>query len=217
LATKRLIAEQVLYRIDGGNPDVSSPVQFPDVYKALEQIINSMFNMRQFSVNLPSGETVPDGLSIATYTDITVVSRGTYSTSTLPVIPASLPKNVGIFNIQVAQSLTNVVPLTFIPLLRGQQHLLSTDLLLNNLLGQIGYTPSNLSIQYTQDITLLGITKVDMDLVVFEMSQYNETDLLPIPSNMEADIINQLVAQFSPVTPETGIVNLLTTSGQKAQ
>lgn len=217
MATKRLIAEQVLYRIDGGNPDVSSPVQFPDVYKALEQIINSMFNMRQFSVNLPSGETVPDGLSIATYTDITVVSRGTYSTSTLPVIPASLPKNVGIFNIQVAQSLTNVVPLTFIPLLRGQQHLLSTDLLLNNLLGQIGYTPSNLSIQYTQDITLLGITKVDMDLVVFEMSQYNETDLLPIPSNMEADIINQLVAQFSPVTPETGIVNLLTTSGQKAQ
>lgn len=217
MATKRLIAEQVLYRIDGGNPDVSSPVQFPDVYKALEQIINSMFNMRQFSVNLPSGETIPDGLSIATYTDIAVVSRGTYSTSTLPVIPASLPKNVGIFNIQVAQSLTNVVPLTFIPLLRGQQHLLSTDLLLNNLLGQIGYTPSNLSIQYTQDITLLGITKVDMDLVVFDMSQYNETDLLPIPSNMEADIINQLVAQFSPVTPETGTVNLLTTSGQKTQ
>lgn len=213
--TKRLVSDQILMRLYGGFPDVSNPVQPEDIWKATEQIVNQQFRLQQFNINLPSAETIPDGLSIATYEDVDVVSSGSKSKSTLPVIPVSLPKNVGIFSIKTAQSLGGNVPqLEFLPLLKGQWELLQSDSLLCNLLGQVGYTPSNSYVTFTQDVTLYGVTKVDMDLVVMDMSLYGENDILPIPSSMEQEIINQLMAIFSPVTPETGQVNNLTTFGQ---
>jgi hypothetical protein len=212
--TKRLLSDQVLFRLYGGFPDVAAPVQQEDIWLAIDQLINNTFRLQQFNSNLPSGETIPDGLSIATYTDITVTSTNGKAKATLPIIPISLPKNIGIYDVRTAESLPPSVYLEFIPLVRGQYQLLSTDKLLNNLLGQVGYTPSNGYITFTQDITLYGVTKVDMDLVVFDMSLYSQTDPLPIPASMEADIVNQLVAQFSAVTPESAQVNLLTNFGQ---
>ncbi len=215
LLTKRLISDQTLYRLYGGEPDSSAPVQKEDVFKATEQLINSMFRMEQFSSNLPSGETIPNGVMIATYTDITVSSYGNLSKATLPVIPISLPRNLGIYNISPAASLPAVNGLfSFLPLAKGQRELLRTDTLLNDLLNQVGYEPRNKDVVFTKDITLMGITKVDMELCVFDMSLYSETDVLPIPSSMEAEIVNTLVSQFSPVTPESGKVNLITTAEQ---
>jgi hypothetical protein len=215
MLTKRLCSDQILYRLYGGYPDVANPVQPEDIWKALEQIVNQQFRLQQFSVNLPSGESIPDGLSIATYEDVTVTSSGSKSKAILPVIPVSLPKNIGIFLIRTAASLgANIPQLDFIPLLKGQWELLQSDDLLCNLLNQVGYTPANSYVTFTQDITLYGVTKVDMDLVVFDLSGVSETDILPIPASMEQDVINQLMAIFSPVNPETGQVNLLTTAGQ---
>ncbi len=215
LLTKRLISDQTLYRLYGGEPDSSAPVQKEDVFKATEQLINSMFRMEQFSSNLPSGETIPNGVMIATYTDITVSTYGNLSKATLPVIPISLPRNLGIYNISPAASLPAVNGLfSFLPLAKGQRELLRTDTLLNDLLNQVGYEPRNKDVVFTKDITLMGITKVDMELCVFDMSLYSETDVLPIPSSMEAEIVNTLVSQFSPVTPESGKVNLITTAEQ---
>ena len=215
LTTKRLISDAVLTRIGGGYVDSAFPVQKEDVWKALEQMINSMFKMQQFSDNLPSGETIPEGSSIATYTDISVTSGNGFSKASLPVLPISLPKNIGVYGVFSAASITSIPQIQFIPLQRGQRNLLKTDLLLNNLMNQIGYEVQNNFVVFSQDITLLGITKVDMDLVVFDMSLYGETDILPIPSNMEEDIVNKLVAMFGVVNPESGSVNLLTTAGQQ--
>lgn len=216
LLTKRIISDQVLMRLFGGEVDVSSPVQKQDVFKATEQLVNSMFRMEQFQSNLPAGETIPNGVMIATYTDITVTQYGDFSKATLPVIPISLPRNLGIYNIAPAASLTtNVGHFAFIPLQRGQKELLRTDKLLNQLLGQVGYEPRNNDVVFTQNLLLTNITKVDMELCVFDISLYGETDILPIPSSMEADIVNTLVSQFAPVTPETGKVNLLTSIGQQ--
>ena len=67
MSTKRLISDQILYRLNGGSPDNSFPVQLPDVYKALEQKVNAKFQIRQFDTNLPQGETIPDNLCIGVY------------------------------------------------------------------------------------------------------------------------------------------------------
>lgn len=215
--TKKILSEQVLFRLYGGDYDISSPVQFPDVYKAIEQIVNSMFKMEQFNSNLPSGETIPNGVMVATYTDVTVSGHGDVSKATLPVFPISLPKNMGIFGIAPAMSLTSLQGhFSFIPLMRGQKDLLRTDTLLNDLMGQIGYEPRNTDVVFTKNCTLLGITKVDMELLVMDISLYSETDILPIPASYEDDIVTALVNKFSPVQPETGQVNLLTSSGQNA-
>lgn len=215
LITKRLISDQTLFRLYGGMPDSSAPVQKEDIFKATEQLINSMYRMEQFQANLPAGETIPNGVMIATYTDVSVSGYGNFSKSTLPVIPISLPRNLGIYNIKPAMSLNLTTSFSFIPMQRGQFDLLRTDTLLNSLLNQVGYEPRNNDVVFTSNIYLLGITKVDMELCVFDMSSYSETDVLPVPSSMEADIVNTLVAQFSTVIPESGKVNLLTTDGQQ--
>lgn len=214
--TKRLLSDAILFRIGGGNVDIASPVEKTDIFKAIEQLINSMFRMEQFTQNLPNGETIPSGVMIATYTDIDVVTYGNVSKSSLPVIPISLPKNIGIWGITPAMSLSLTYSDQFIPLMRGQNQLLRSDTLLNDMMGMIAYEPRNSDVVFTKNLILLGITKVDFELLVFDISTYSETDILPIPSSYEADIVNTLVAQFGSVRASNSVVNLLTTYDKAA-
>lgn len=206
--TKFVVAEQVLFRLAGGVPDTNFPVQHEDVYKALEQKVNSLFKLKHFDTTLPSGETMPDNAMIATYTDVAVTADGQRSKATLPIIPISLPKSAGIALVYSTEG----VP--FIPVQRGQMALLRTDSLLNDLMGQIAYEPKNNTVTFSKDITLLGISTVTMELCVLDVSQYSVTQTLPIPADMEQRVIDELVQQFSPVTAESGVVNPFTTAAQ---
>ena len=162
---------------------------------------------------MPSGETIPDSTMIATYPNNTVTSTSNgKSTTPLPINPISLPKNMGIFLIYDP----NNPDIMFIPLQRGQLSLLKADTLLNDLGGQIGYDAKNNIITFTKDLTMLGISSVTQELCVFDMSQYSSTAVLPIPADMEEKIIIELVQEFSQVTPESGIVNPITSANQKA-
>lgn len=219
--TKRLISDQVLFRLYGSLPDSSATVQKYDVYKALEQKINAKFKLTQFSQTLPNGQTIPDNLMIATYEDVPVTRTfNEQSVATLPVMPISLPIGMGINEIR---PVLNQIPTgdrmlgsPMIPLQAGQDFLLQADKLLNGLMGQVGYTPSQSKVIFTTDLTTLNVTKVDMKLVVFDLSQYGETDPLPIPSDMEEILVSELYAQFAPVQPERGIINPITTFGDQA-
>ena len=208
--TKKVIAEQTLFRLAGGVWDTSFPVQEPDIYKAIEQKINGLFKLHQLDTNLPSGETIPEHAMIAVYENNTVTSVNEWSTADLPIMPISLPKNMGIFLVYDPE----FPDMPFIPILRGQTALLKTDKLLSDIMGQISYEPQNNKIKFNKDLTTLGITVVTMELLVFDISQYSETQNLPIPSDYQERIVNELVAQFSPVTPESGIVNPFTTANQ---
>lgn len=204
MSTKKIIGEQVLFRLAGGVSDTSFPVQDFDVWKALEQKVNSLFKLKHFDTTLPSGETIPENTMIATYENVAVTSNdnGT-SQSTLPIIPISLPKNVGIFLIYDPA----FPDMPFIPLQRGQKAMLRVDEILGNIMGLIAYEPKNNVIIYNQDITLFDIDEVTMELCVLDMSQYGITDRLPIPADMEERLVNELVMEFSPVVAESGAVN----------
>lgn len=208
--TKKIVSDQVLYKLAGGYPDNAFPIDERDVWKALEQKVNSLFKLRHFDTTLPSGETIPENAMIATYEGVTVTSSGQQSYSTLPVTPISLPKNVGIYLIYDA----NYPDYYFKPLQRGMRGLLRTDNLLSDTLGLISYEPKNNRVVYSKDLTLLGVSSVTMELCVFDISNYSATAELPIPSDYEERIVNELVAEFSPVTAESGIVNPFTTAGQ---
>lgn len=207
MLTRRLLSDQVLYRLYGGPPDSSAAVQQEDVEKGAEQKINAKFRMRQFE-NLSGGETIPDGMTMATYEGITVTSSGDRSKATLPVMPVSLIRNMGIFDVRYQDN-------SFIPLQPGQRNLLRVDTLLNDLLNQVGYEPKGMTINFTKDITLYGWTTVDMDLIVSDFSSLSETDPIPVPADYEEILINELVAQFSPVQPEAATVNAFTTANQQ--
>jgi hypothetical protein len=220
MSNKRLLSDQVQFRLEGSFPDASASVQRQDIYKAIEQKINAKLKMEHFTVTLQQGETIPDNLFLAFYENIAVTSYGGKSKSTLPVMPASLPRNMGIFEITpvipTGNNQTDLDGSPFIPLQAGQEFLLKSDKLLNSLMGQVGYTPQGKTIVYTKNLPLLGVSSVNMQLAVFDISQYGETDTLPIPSSMEERIINELVQQFGNVTPEIGAVNPYTSANQKA-
>jgi len=195
MATKKILAEQVRYRLDGGYPDISASVQEEDVYKALEQEINSMFKMQHYSVLMPTGESIPDNLYIATYENIAVEKFGNKSKSTLPVMPISLPKNQGIHQVYDPNS-----PDTpYIPIKSSQKALIRVDSLLDGMLGQNYYYPNGKTIVYSKDLTLLGVSEVTMELIVMDFNQYTVTDMLPLPSDMETALIDAVIQRFVPV------------------
>lgn len=222
MSSKRIISDQVLYRISGGYTDVGFQTDERDIWKALEQKINSKFRLNQFQVNLPSGGTIPDNLCLATYENITVTrTSNERSKCTLPAIPISLPRNAGINEIRPVLNATDsgerMLGNPLIPLQAGQSFLLQADSLLNSLMGQWGYEVNGKTVIFTKDLTTYDITKVDIKLVVFDISQYGVTDVLPIPSDYEEELVNELVMQFAPVSSETGRVNNPTNIGQLPQ
>lgn len=208
--TKKLISDQVLYKLNGGVPDSAFPVDERDIWKALEQKINGLFKLHHFDTTLPSGETIPENTMIATYENNTVVSDNERSYALLPIQPISLPKSVGIYLVYDP----NYPDMPFIPIQKGQRALLRTDSLLSDIMGQISYEPNNNRIIFNKDITTLGIDVVTMELCIFDISQYTINQYLPIPSDYEEKIVNELVQEFSPVTAETGQVNNWTTAAQ---
>lgn len=215
MSTKYRLAEQVRFKLEGGYPDVAAAVQQPDVYVAIDQLINSLFKTQHYQETLASGETIPNNLMLATYTDVEVLpyNKGLLSYSLLPVIPVSLMRNMGITEVYDENNPQNL----FIPLMAGQNILLRSQPLINDLLGQIGYTPYRDRIIYTTNLLLLNIPirTVSMRLLVFDIDQYDIYTPLPIPRDMENDIVDALVAKFAPVTPEPNLVDNFSTATQK--
>jgi len=208
-STKYLLAEQVQIRLAGGFRDANQPVQNEDIVKAIEQIINSMFQMQYYNATLPTGETIPDNLMIAFYENIPVTTLGDKSQAELPVIPISLPRNMGVY--RVTDSKDN----DFIPVPLGQGALLRADKLLNDLLGNVWFEIRKNIVIFSKDILLLGIDTVNMYLIVMDISLYSNTEPLPIPASMEEEIVEKAFAKFATVTPETGIVNNYSSATQK--
>jgi hypothetical protein len=211
MSTKRFFSDQVLYKLYGGPPDSAAPVQKYDVWAALGQKVNALFKLHYLDTTLPSGETIPENAMIATYEGNTVVSSGEKSYALLPVYPISLPMNMGIYLVYDP----NFPDMPFIPMQKNMTALLRTDNLLSDIMGQISYTPGQDRITFNNDLTTLGIDEVTMELCIMDIADYSETQELPIPVDYEERIINELVAQFSPVQPETGTINPITSLGQQ--
>ena len=199
--TKRFISDQVLLRLTGGFPDVAVAVEKFDIFPAIEQWINAKFKLKHFQETLSSGETIPEGVSIATYTGIAVTSATGCSYATFPITPISLPRNLGVFDINDGANYH------FIPVQRGQIAMLGADFITDTLLGQVVYEVGNNRVKFSSDITLMGKNTVNMDLMVFDMSLYGETDTLPLPKDMEAQLVDDLYKMFAPITPEPAIDN----------
>ena len=197
---KRQIADAVLFKVQGGYVDVASPVQYPDVYKAIEQKMNADFKMQHFSQTLASGDCIPEHAMIATYEDVAVTPYldGLKSIATLPVMPISLPRNMGVFEIYDPKYPQNL----FIPLLPQQEILLRSQPLINDVLGQVSYTPYRNKVIFNTNLPLLNnaaTSTVEMRLLVMDISTYGEGDALPIPPDYEAGLIEYLVKIFMPM------------------
>jgi hypothetical protein len=192
--TKYKIAEQAVRILNGGEIPVASKVKINEAKLAVEQVLNKMLKMEYLNVNVPSGELIPNGASIATYEGITVEQYGTSrSKSVLPAMPLKLPRGIGVYQIFDPENMD----CPFIPLEMGQFGLLKSQPLINNLLGQVGYEWYGTDIIYTSDLTQPDPITVTIRLVVLDMSQYSDYDILPLPADMEWDAVQEVVKLFA--------------------
>lgn len=194
-ATKYRLAEQILLKLTGGSIQTASKVQLSDISLAIGQKINELYKAQHFSVTLASGETVPDNLMLATYNGIAVTSLGERSVATLPIMPISLPRNVGVFQVYDSVDTSN----EYIPYQAGQFNLFSKLPLISDLLKQTGYEVQGNQLIFSRDITLLGVKTVNARLVVMDINNYDDFSPLPISADMESLIIDSVFDKFAPV------------------
>jgi hypothetical protein len=191
------LAEQAYSLIEGGDPGVASSISINELKISVGQVINQKLRIDYFNAGLKLGEAIPNSTVIAKYDNVLVTQNGTgRSKATLPVKPLSLPRNMGVWSIYIP----NEPEKEFIPLQMGQSNLLKSQLMINDLLGQVGYEVRGLDIYFTKDLTQMSyvtisgvrFTYVNVELAILDVSKYGDYDILPVPPEMEWEIVQEV-------------------------
>lgn len=186
------LAEQILSLIEGGKSGVASSITTNEIKISIGQVLNQKLRIDYFNTGLKLGEAIPNTAVIAKYDDIPVVKYGATSKTTLPVKPLSLPRNMGVWSIYMSDDAS----VEFIPLQMGQSNLLKSQLMINDLLGQVGYEVRGLDVYFTKDITKPSGTSVNMELSIMDISNYGDYDILPIPPEMEWEVVQEVFKMY---------------------
>lgn len=193
------ISEQIISLIEGGDVKAGSSISIPEIKIMVGQVINALLKTEYFSVNMRMGEVIPNGSVLAFYENIAVESSNGKSQATLPVKPIKMPRNMGIWAVYPKYTTDSNYDYDneLIPLQMGQGGLIKSQVLLNSLLGQVGYENFGDKLIFTKDIkALFPDVVLAMRLAIMDVSQYGDYDALPLLPEQEIDVINQVVKIF---------------------
>jgi len=191
--SRYVISEQIqrLYArfLDKDNP--SDIISIPEVSLLVSQAINKILKL-EVSESFKAGLVDIPKCSLIEYT-ATVVSDSGNSRSyiALPVIPLTLPLNMGIWSIAA----TNAAMTPYIPI-PAQDVLVFQGANLSYLEGQIGYYVQGKKVFFTKDITLSAngsISSVILNILASDFSQLTDTDMLPISPEVESAVITEVL------------------------
>jgi hypothetical protein len=202
--TRYKIAEQVMLLINGGRVGNASKVHINEIKIAVNQVANQALRMEYFQVNVPMQEMIPNGAAVATYENVLVEAYKNVSKSVLPCYPLKLPRGMGVFQIfQPAD-----VNAQFIPLESSMAALISSQPVLNELLGYTGYEVYGTDVVYTRDLTTPPTpVYVTMRLVVLDIDQYSDYDILPVAPEQEWQIIAEVARMYGAEPPADKLVD----------
>jgi len=195
------LAEQVLLKLESGIADVINKVQIEDIIAAVGQKVNSILKLQQFTDVLQMGDTIPNNLMVATYPNIPITSIGTRCKATLPIQPVSLIRNMGVYMIDMYEDFR----CPFIPIQLGLFAMLQGQLGISDLLGQVGFECVGNEIWLTKDLTINNVSEIYMRLLVFDINSYSDYDGLPIPQDMQWQIIDEVYKSFIPSEAQQAI------------
>jgi hypothetical protein len=186
--TKKKIAEQV-QRLLKGNPIISARIHINDIKLLVEQVSNQLLKADHFSVNMPEGDTIPNNAMIFTYDNVPVTTyKTTKSKCTLPSMPISLPRNVGVLHV----SKIDAIDEPFVPIPSSLYGIVKPQSLLGDLSGLIGYEVIGKDIIFTKNLPGISINSVFIRLVGVDLSQLTDYDMLPLSSDMEAQVVQNV-------------------------
>lgn len=211
------LSEEILKMISGGDIQAATNISINEVKISICQVVNQLLKVEHLNVNMKMGEMIPNGSVLGLYEGIDVTSYGTgKSKATLPVKPIKLPRNMGVFAIYPKFDTEGVYEYDkeFIPLQMGQSSLIKSQLMISDLLGQVGYETYGLDVVFTKDLKLIFPNiKLAMRLAIMDVSQYGDFDILPILPEMEWQVKQEVIKMYSGV----GISDLLVDSSTKQQ
>lgn len=197
MTTKYKISEQI-QRLLAGNPVISARVQKGDIQLLVEQVANKLLKTEFFNVNMADGDTIPPNCMIYTYDNVPVsVYKTTKSSCTLPSMPINLPRNMGVFHI----SKTDAIDEPFVPIQSGLAGIIKPQELLGDLSGLVGYEVFGSQVVFTKNLVGMGVTNVFIRLVGVDLNTVDNYTILPISSDMEAEIVNTVYAMIVQLPP----------------
>lgn len=180
MATNRnLLAEQIqrIYSRNIDREDVSR-LDLREIKLLITQAVNFLIKPEIFQ----RGDI--SGCILASY-DIAKQTSGGCDYITLPVVPVSLPKEQGIHRVYPQGCSTQA----YIPIQTNDFQIVQGTPSMY-IEGQVGYFYEGHRISFTKTVAAI----VTVKLVVYD--PVNDTDILPIPPEMEAQVIEFVLQQF---------------------
>lgn len=192
--TKNILSEQIqrIYAryIDKGNE--SDVIDIREIKLLVNQSINKVLKL-QVAESFKAGMIDVPKCNIVEYTcAVTSQSGNSRAFITLPVIPITLPMDMGIWSISAA----NAAMTPYIPI-PAQDVIVFQGTNLSALEQQVGYYVQGKRIYFTKDITTVAngsITSVLVNLLVADFSTQGDNDLLLISPEVENSIIEDVLA-----------------------
>ena len=193
MATKAIISEQVqrIYArfLDKNNP--SDVIDIREVMLLVSQAINKILKL-EVAESFKAGLVDIPKCSLIQYTaSVTADATNNRSFITLPVIPLTLPLDMGIWSISASgAAMTPYIPIP------AQDVLVFQGANLKYLEGQVGYYVQGKKVFFTKDLTLAGngsISSVIINILASDFSQFGDNDMLPISPEVESAVITEVL------------------------
>jgi hypothetical protein len=188
MITKGKITDQILRLYTGGSPNDEKEISRGDINLLVGQVINRLLKLEHASVNMGSGDMYPPHTLITQYkislSGFTNVDGSmTDKFAKLPVMPISLPRNMGVWSVSMSGT-------EFIPLQSGQETMISSQDQLQYLENQIGYYVEGDVVRFTKDPS--G-SFINIKLLIIDPTVLGEYDYLAIPAEMEEAVVKEVL------------------------
>lgn len=206
--TRHKLYEQIVRIATGSDQAMASSFERMEVMEAMGQVINKLLKTEAYTA-MGDGDVPPNGFVIATYDNVAITQYKTnFSQLILPATPIRLPRNMGVFHIGPVDD-----PFTsWIPVPSGLYQMISSEPLISDVLGQKSYEVHGNKVTFTSDLTADLITAALVKLVVMDISAYTDFDPLPIPAEMEIDVITGTLEVLGIKVPENDKVDPISES-----
>ena len=194
------ITEQIYRVYSGGNPSDDSEITKKEIKSLVSQSINKLLKSEYLGVNRKDGDYFPPHSMISTYNVGSISGyETTKSKAKLPVIPISLPRDMGVWSVAPSGDADQ----QYIPLQSGQYTLLSSQDVLQYLDDQVGYYVDGQYLIFTKNITQspYSVSALKVRLLTIDATTLDDYDIVQIPADMEDSVIKD-VLQFLGVVPK---------------
>lgn len=212
MTTLGKITEQIFRLYNGGDPSSDQEITKKEIELLVLQSVNKLLKIETLQVNYALGDNFPPHTAIATYDNVTTTAlTDDFCKAALPAQPISLPRGMGVWSItkRIETSSGSGVFIDdfespFVPMVSGQIGIMAgightglKDVLLSNVISYEVRTSGEI-IFYASRADVGD--SVNIKLLVADPAKVSTTDTLPVGSDQEAQIIQE-VMQILGVVP----------------